>query len=147
MRTADRPLWTCPECGHRFVARNVWHSCSRYTLDPHFEGRAPIVRELFDRFLEMIQACGRVTVIPQKTRIAIQARVQFAGAMPRKQYLLVALWLTRRAEHPSLVRAETFGPRSYGLHFRLEQPEDLDDAFVDLVREAHAVGNQEHLAR
>ena len=40
-------------------------------------------------------------------------------------------------------RRQTFGPKSYGLHFRLTRPQDLDERFVALVREAYAVGCQE----
>jgi hypothetical protein len=46
-----------------------------------------------------------------------------------------------------LIRVETFGPNSYGLHFRLTRPEDLDEDFASLVREAYAVGCQEHLQK
>ena len=28
-RTSRRPLWVCPKCGHRFVTKNLWHSCVR----------------------------------------------------------------------------------------------------------------------
>jgi hypothetical protein len=24
---AKPPLWKCPKCGHRFVTKNLWHSC------------------------------------------------------------------------------------------------------------------------
>ncbi|MFQ5747486.1 MAG: DUF5655 domain-containing protein [Gemmatimonadota bacterium] len=142
-----RPLWTCPKCGHSFVTRNLWHSCSRYPLEFHFEGKDPVVRATFDRFLEAIQACGPVTVIPQKTRIAIQARVRFAGGVTRKKWLNAALWLTRRPEHLRITRIETFGPRSFGVRFKLERPEDVDDALVALIREAYDVGCQRHLQR
>jgi len=139
-----KPLWTCPKCGHRFVTANVWHSCSNYSLDYHFKGKAPSVRQVFDRLLALAHECGPVTVIPQKTRIAIQARVRFAGGVARKNWFDAALWLTQRANHPHLRRVETFGPNSFGLHFRFKEPGDLDDAFVQLVREAYAVGCQEH---
>lgn len=138
-------LWKCPECGHRFVTRNMWHSCSNYPLARHFEGRLPVVREIFDRFLEVIRECGPVTVIPQKTRIAIQAQVRFAGGMTRKRWFLAHLWLTRRVDHPKLTRVERFGPRSYGLRFRFDAPKDIDAPFRKLVCEAYAVGVREHL--
>jgi hypothetical protein len=38
MARTKKPLWTCPKCGHRFVTRNMWHSCSDYSLESHFEG-------------------------------------------------------------------------------------------------------------
>ena len=145
MSLSQKPLWKCPECGHRFVTRNMWHSCSNYSLDSHFVGKSPVVREVFDRLLALVKMCGPVTVIPQKTRIAIQARVRFAGGLARKRWFEAALWLTRKAAHPALQRVETFGPHSYGLHFRLMCVEDLDEAFGELVREAYAVGRQEHL--
>jgi hypothetical protein len=147
MAQSKKPLWTCPKCGHRFVTRNLWHSCSNYSLDDHFEGKDPVVRKVFNKLLAMIRKCGPVEVIPQKSRIAIQARVRFAGGVARKSWFDAALWLTRRAEHSCLRRVETFGPKSYGLHFRLMRPEDLDDAFAALVREAYAVGCQQHLER
>jgi len=30
-------LWMCPECGHRFVTRNMWHSCARHPVEAHCE--------------------------------------------------------------------------------------------------------------
>ena len=147
MTGRKKPLWTCPKCGYRFVTQNMWHSCSNYSLDYHFAGKQPIVREVFDRLLALVQQWGPVTVIPQKTRIAIQARVRFAGGVARKNWFDAALWLTRRAEHSRLRRVETFGPNSYGLHFRLTRPQDLDEDFAALVREAYAVGCQEHLQK
>ena len=123
----------------------MWHSCSTFSLDDHFADKDPVVRQVFDAFLGLVQSCGPVTVIPQKTRIALQVRVRFAGGVARKKAFNAALWLTRRAEHPRLRRVEPFGPSSYGLHFRLTSPDDLDDAFAGLVREAYAVGCQEHL--
>lgn len=140
-------LWTCPKCGHRFVTRNMWHSCSNYPLSYHFEKSLPSVRATFDRYLIVIESCGPVEVIPQKTRIAIQAQVRFAGCVVRKKWLIASLWLTRRVSHPTLQRVEEFGPRSYGHQFRLDAPEDIDAAFEGFVKEAYSVGMREHLQR
>ena len=144
-RPFDDELWTCPECGHRFVTRNMWHSCSNYPLDAHFAGTLPSVRDTFDRFIELIQEHGPIEIIPQKTRIAIQAKVRFAGCVVRKRWLLANLWLTRRIDHPALQRVEEFGPESYGHQFRLDSPDDIDGVLCDFIRESYAVGLREHL--
>lgn len=138
-------LWRCPECGHGFVTKNMWHSCSSYGLGHHFEGTDPEVRRSFDRFLEVIEACGPVEVIPQKTRIAIMAQVRFAGCVVRKKWLLAHLWLTREAEHAKLRGRETLGPSTSIHRFRLDQAEDVDDALIELIRESYRVGLREHL--
>ncbi len=138
-------LWTCPECGHRFVTKNMWHSCSNYSLEYHFEKSEPHVRKIFDCYLEAIESCGPVEVIPQKTRIAIMAKVRFAGCVVRRKWLLANLWLTREVHHRTLQRTEKFGLRSYGLQFRLDSPDDIDDEFRSYIKEAYSVGLREHL--
>lgn len=102
MTKIDAPLWTCPKCGHRFVTRNLWHSCGRYRIADHFTGADPMVRRLFDRFTELVRRNGPVTIYAQKTRIVCQVRVRFGGAMVRKRWLNIGLWLTHQAEHPAL---------------------------------------------
>lgn len=144
MATASE-LWMCPECGHRFVTANMWHSCSNYSLEHHFEKSDPEVRATFDAFLAAIEAHGEITVIPQKTRIAIQADVRFAGCVVRRRWLLANLWMTRRIEHPRLRRTEAYGPRSFGHQFRLDAPEDVDDELRGFISEAYRVGLREHL--
>ena len=141
-----RPLWTCPQCGHRFVTRNIWHSCSRYELESHFEGGEPIVRETFDKLVEVAQTCGPLTIYAQKTRIVFMVRVRFGGVITRKRWPYLALWLTRTIEHPRLRRVEIFGPSSYGHHFRLAGLDEVDHELESLICEAYAVGRQEHLA-
>jgi hypothetical protein len=65
--TKAKGLWTCPECGHKFVTDDVWHSCGNFDFDHHFEGKESIVREMFLKFRRMAESCGAVTCYPQKT--------------------------------------------------------------------------------
>ena len=139
-----RPLWQCPECGHKFVTPNIWHSCSQYPLSYHFKDKDALVREIFDAYLELVESFGPVTVIPQKTRIAFQGRVRFAGAATRKHWLDCGLWLKRRAEHPLFYKVEELNARDHIYSFRLKSIEDLQDPQLRLLlQEAYAVGQQE----
>lgn len=140
-----RPLWRCPRCGHRFVTAKLWHSCGRYRLADHFAGSEPGVRRLFDRLRRLVRACGPATMYAQKTRIVFQGDVRFAGALPRRRWLDVGLWLGRRAAHPCLRRVERPMPRDFIHHFRFTSPEQLDAAFARLVRAAYAIGRRAHL--
>jgi hypothetical protein len=138
-----KPLWKCPKCGHRFVTRNLWHSCVRVSLASHFRGKDPIVRELFDRFRALVRRCGPATVYAQKTRIVFMTRARFAGAKAGKRFLDVGFWLKRRAESPRVRRVEHLPPHDYIHHVRLVRPSDVDSELASLLREAYAVGRQE----
>ncbi len=141
--TSKRPLWTCPRCRHRFVTKNLWHSCVRVSLVDHFRDKPRQRKTTWDRWLAAARECGPVQAYAQKSRIVIQARVRFAGAVVRTTYLDASLWLRRPAEHPLLRRVEDFGPLGFGHHFRLEAPTDIDAPLEALMREAYRVGMQE----
>ena len=88
-----------------------------------------------------------VEVIPQRTRIAIQGEVRFAGCAVRKRWLLANLWLREEVEHPALRKVERFGPGSFGHQFRFDSPDDLDGSFRRLVGMAYRVGVRRHRTR
>ena len=138
-----KPLWTCARCGHRFVTRNLWHSCVRVRLADHFKGKDPIVRTLFNQWRALARSMGPVTVYAQKSRIVFMVRVRFGGAIVRKDWLEARLWLKRRADHPTLYKTESYGALGYGLHFRITRREDIDADLETLMRAAYRIGCQE----
>lgn len=143
---SQRPLWPCPACGRNFANRNQSHSCAVHDLDHHFEGKAPLVRDIYDAFSAMLREFGPVMVLPEKTRIAFQARMSFAQLTVRREWVLGHFVLARRAEHPLFTKIETISPRNHVHHFRLNGTADVA-ALCGLAREAWAVGRQEHLGR
>jgi len=130
-------LWRCPKCGHRFVTRNLWHSCGRYRLADHFRGKPKALHATFRRCVAVARKLGPVTVYAQKTRIVLQARVRFAAAMVRAGWVDLGLWLRRRVRHPLLHHIEDYGRLGFGVHLHLAKPSDVDTALVALVREAY----------
>lgn len=140
-----RPLWICPNCGHRFVNTNQWHSCRRYSVDETFAGSEPRVRELFERLRALIESIGPVHVQAYRDKIAFLVRVRFAGAMPKKKWLDVGFWLPRRVEHERLFKVETLTPTDHVHLLRLTEPTHLDEQLESWLREAYAVGEQRHL--
>jgi hypothetical protein len=130
-------LWKCPKCGHRFVTKNLWHSCVRVPLASHFRGKPPERKKTYDRWLAAARACGKVTAYAQKSRIVFMNSVRFGGAVVHNSYVDAALWMKRRVQHPLLRRTEDFGRLGFGHHFRLERSEDVDDALQTFLREAY----------
>ena len=140
------PLWRCPVCGQRFVSRNMPHSCEVVPLDRFFDGAAPALRELFERFVDAVRENGDVTVNVTKSRIALQARMRFAGIdKPRRRYLLANFVLTRPIESPRLARVDHVPPYYYVHRLRLTDPADLDAELRHWLAEAYEVGIQRHV--
>jgi len=128
----ERPLWTCPKCGHRFISANLWHSCSHYTLDERFARSTPEARAAFDRFVELVERCGPVTVIAQKTRIVLMVRVRFAGAVVLRDRVRLNFSLTHQLDAPWVDRIEVYmGGRWNAHHFVAREPAEVD-AIPDL---------------
>ena len=142
------PLWACPKCGARFVSANIWHSCGRFRVEDLFAKSEPHVFKLFQKFRMMVRACGRSTMIPQKTRVVFNVRMRFAGATVRKSHLRVGLILERRLPPDArLVDIESFGPRCHAHYFKIERADQLDASFAALVSEAYDSGTQKNFQR
>jgi hypothetical protein len=138
-------LWRCPTCGERFTTRNQWHSCGSFNIDDLFAHCDPQVRRIYERFLDLVEECGPVKVIPQKSRIAFQVRMRFAALMPQKKSLKGHLILAERHDSACFEKVESLSPRNHIHVFRVESEDQLDKDFRRWVREAYKVGCQEHL--
>jgi len=142
-----RPLWKCPKCGERFVTRNMWHSCGKFTLEALFARSEPHVFGLFNKFAGMVSSCGSVTVIPQKSRVVFQVRVRFAGCYPRKSHLICSLALPRVLDDPRFFKIEEYASHFIGHSFRVYSEADLDSDVQEWLREAYEVGGQKRVKR
>lgn len=142
----QRPLWPCPACGRSFANANQSHACGRHDLEIHFAGKPPLVRDIYEAFLTMLEEIGPVVVLAEKTRIAFQARMSFAQLTVRGRWVLGHFVLARRLEDPAFTKVETISPRNHVHHFRLESADEVARLRV-FAGEAYAVGWQEHLRR
>ena len=139
-RPSGRPMWNCPRCGNRFVNKNQYHSCKRYSLSDPFEGKPDKIRGLFDRFREIVEAQGPVKMIPYSDAVGFMVRVRFGNATPRTRWLDIGLWLQRRVESPRFRRVETIYPNAHVHVLRITEADQLDEEVESWVKEAYEVG-------
>ena len=146
--TGPRPLWRCPRCGRTFANAHQSHACAALgDLERHFAGTEPGVRQTFDRVLAAVQRLGPVSVLPERTRIALHVRMSFAAFTPRARWLTGHLVLARRADSPRFRKIKAYSRRNVLHAFRLTSPDEVDGEFLGWLAEAYAVGQQRHLAR
>jgi hypothetical protein len=121
------------------------HSCGKHSITALFGNSDKKVFEIFKKFRKMVRATGPVIEIPQKTRVAFMVRVRFAGAYPRKNYLLCAFALPRRSSEKRFVKIEEYAPHFVGHYIRINAEEELDDQVQKWLHEARSVGTREAL--
>jgi len=137
-------LWECPDCGRAFANTNQTHACGPLDLEHHFRGRPPEIRALFDLVCDRVRSIGPVRVLPEKTRIALHARMSFAAFVPRRTWLDGHLVLARQVADARFRKVEVYSPRNVLHGFRLLDPKDVDEQFAAYVGEAYQVGLQHH---
>ncbi len=143
-----RQMWACPRCGRTFASYNQAHACAPLgDLDGLFAHTDPVVRETFDRALAVARSFGPVQVLPEKTRIALHARMSFAAFMPRRRWLNGHLVLARHIDSPRFTRVDEYSPGNVVHAFRLTAPQDVDAEFAGWLAEAYQVGVQAHRGR
>ena len=144
-----RSAWICPDCGAPFAAPNASHSCVRVELDDHFVGASPDVRLAFDRLVELATVDGPIPVVAQKTRIVFAAPMRFMVIQVRRDRLIGHVLFDRAVPHAVVTEIK---PNAYesGLFLHrlaIRSPNELDDAFARLIREAASwVGRRQRLA-
>lgn len=115
-------------------------------LESHLDAAAPAVLALFERFRELVDACGPTTLRVTKTSITFKGtRRGFAGARPHDSWLSGYLDLQRPAQHPTIRSVAPYTARLYVHHFRVTDTDQMDDTFAGLVAEAYAVGAGAHV--
>jgi uncharacterized protein DUF5655 len=133
-------------CGRQFANRKQTHTCRPLgDLARHFEGNDPAVRATFDRLVAVVEQIGPCTILPEKTRIALHARMSFAALMRGRRWLDGHVVLPHRLDSPRFRRIDVYSPRNVVHAFRLSSPAEVDDEVAGWLREAYAVGIQRHL--
>ena len=97
------------------------------------------------RVIACARECGEVTVLPEKTRIALAARMSFAAVVLRRRWLDGHVVLARRREDGRFRKIESFSPRNHVHQFRLWSPGEVDETVRSWLEEAYDVGRQRHL--
>jgi hypothetical protein len=119
-----------------------------WTVERHLKGKPAEIVALYNRFIELAEACGPFTYAVAKTAITLKgSRRGFAGASPGPKWLTGYLDLQRRVQDPRIRRSSPYTKRLFVHNFRVVSLDELDDEFAGWMAEAYQVGRGEHLAR
>jgi hypothetical protein len=103
----------------------------------HFEGRAPVVRAIYDRLLAVARRLGSVDEDPKKTSIHLNRKSAFAGVATRKSALVVTIKAEEDIKSPRIAKHLKASPRRWYLDVRLESVDEVDAEFTRWLRKSY----------
>jgi hypothetical protein len=104
-------------------------------------------RALFRHFTKIIGACGTYYLAPAKTRIAILARVRFAGVTAVSDHsITISFALPKRLHSPRFVGITEVAPGWWAHRMKITDAKQFDRQVQEWVQQSYRlVGMQERL--
>jgi hypothetical protein len=113
---------------------------NKFTVTSHFEGKSPIVREIYERLIKTIKGFGPIVEEPKKTSIHIVHGSALAGVSTRKD----ALWLNIRTDFkinsPRIHKTDQVSAGRFHNEMKLTSPSDIDDELIGWLKSAYELG-------
>ena len=111
------------------------------TVAGHFDGRDPVVRDIYDRLLAVARRLGSVAEDPKKTSIHLNRKSAFAGVATRKSALIITLKSATDIRSPRIVKHLNASSRRWYLDVRLESAKDVDPEFRNWLQQSYELSS------
>ena len=108
-----------------------------HSVDDHFVGKDPSVREVYNRVLSVLREIGPVAEEAKKTSIHLVRTSALAGVEARKGYLLLNLKADHRVTGPRVAKSERLSARRYHFKVKLSRPDEVDTELEGWLRHAY----------
>ncbi|MCB9461483.1 MAG: hypothetical protein H6670_17650 [Anaerolineaceae bacterium] len=110
---------------------------STYKIENHFEGKDPIVWQIYNELMTRLSLLGPVTAAPKKTSIHLDNKSGFAGVYTRKSYILLHFRLAHQVEDPRISKIEKHSAHRFMHTVTLRSGADIDNQLVQWLKEAY----------
>jgi len=130
----SRMSWRCPKCGRSFARPRQSHSCHRTTVEQHFEGKKPALRDAFDALTTRLSKAGPLRVDAVKTTIHLISGRAFGGVTVARESLRLGFLSARRIDSRRIVKQLTLAPDRVEHVVVINGPADVDRELVGWLR-------------
>lgn len=104
---------------------------------PHFDGKDPLVKKIYDRLIEACCTFGPVKVESKQTSIHLVNRSAFAGVHTRNNYLNLEVVLSKSLLSTRVDKIDQVSANRYHHRFKLVSVKDVDKELKSWLREAY----------
>jgi hypothetical protein len=110
-----------------------------YTVDDHFTGKEPVVRDLYAALLAAIRKYGPLEEDPKKTSIHLVNRTAMAGVYTRREYINLDFKSEYPIDSPRIARSEQLSRNRYHHTIKLTSKKDLDRELLGWLKNAYTL--------
>ena len=108
-------------------------------INNHFDGREPIVREIYDHLVALLKQFGPVVEEPKKTSIHLVNRTALAGVATRKDSLILTIKSDHKLSGSRIHKTEQASARRFHQEIRLKSLADIDAELIGWLKDAYAL--------
>lgn len=128
--------YTCAICNRPLTKPKMWHQCLQKPVAELFEGRPPVLKQLFDTLVADLGSWSGVRYSATKNCIVFLGRQTFLVIRPMKLALDLKFRLQEANDGFPVYKVSRWG-RHLEHHIRLFEPEDLDGTVRSLLRQSY----------
>lgn len=107
------------------------------TIDQHFDGRQPVVRDIYDRLLAASREFGYVGEDPKKTSIHLNRNSAFAGVRTQNESLILTVKSPTDIESPRINNKQKASANRWYCYIKLESPDDVDAEITEWLKNSY----------
>ena len=110
---------------------------SEFTVNQHFEGKSPVVREIYDKVLSELRRNGAVMEEAKKTSIHLVNSSAAAGVATRRNGLILTIKSTKEIKSKRIKKSERVSANRYHSEMLLELSSDVDEEVAGWLKAAY----------
>jgi hypothetical protein len=108
-----------------------------YSVDDHFEGKDPTVKEIYNRLVRSLKEFGPVQEVAKKTSIHLDHKSGFGGVHVRKSYINLVIRTNYQIDSSRLTQTEQVSKNRFHHTVKLETPDDIDEELLGWLKDAY----------
>lgn len=109
----------------------------RFTTGSHFEGKDPVVRDIYDSLIKHLKKIGPLVEDPKKTSIHINNKTALVGVATRKAHLVLTIKSDQKLSSPRIHKTEQVSTHRFHNEVKLTSVSDVDEELMGWLRVAY----------
>lgn len=110
---------------------------NNHTIDQHFAGRSPVVRDIYNALLTAAGAFGRIEEDPKKTSIHLNRKSAFAGVQTRGTFLVLTVKAARDIDDARISRRERASANRWHHEIKIADADEIDSRVIGWLRDSY----------